>query len=213
MTMTLAGLSLALRLSPAFNFGVHASADADHEERVFKAPLGLDMGVHLVRDRTGQLIHVEPRIQIDRSHRKAASLKVNTTMIDLYMDIGRRLLGFIKDGIGTLAAPRSAAWRSLRKKHLEENPRCIVCGSRKNTVPHHVVPFSVDPSKELDPANLVTLCENATFNCHLFFGHLKRWDRHNRHVVEDARFWRSRMEEAESESINSSPRANSDQSF
>lgn len=46
---------------------------------------------------------------------------------------------------------------------------------------------------ELDPNNLVTLCENPTFNCHLFFGHLKRWDKHNPRVVEDAAFWKSRL--------------------
>jgi len=133
-------------------------------------------------------------------------------MIGLYSKLVGRVFGFLKDGLGTLGTPRSAAWKALRKKHLEENPCCIVCGSRTNAVPHHVVPFSVDPSRELDPANLVTLCESRTFNCHLFFGHLKRWDRHNRHVVEDARLWRARIEEAEKESLNSCPRADSQQS-
>jgi hypothetical protein len=99
--------------------------------------------------------------------------------------------------IVALSVPRSAKWRSLRNKHLEENPRCEACGCETNVVPHHVVPVHLDPSRELDPSNLVSLCESKTFNCHLFFGHLKRWDRHNPRVVEDARSWRERINEAD----------------
>jgi len=110
-----------------------------------------------------------------------------------------RLLGLSPKGIDALAAPRSAGWRNLRRQHLEQNPECIVCGSKKNVVPHHVVPFHVDPSKELDPSNLVTLCEGSTFNCHLFFGHFRRWERFNPDVVEDARFWREKIERASSD--------------
>lgn len=108
-----------------------------------------------------------------------------------------RAVGFSYGEIEALSTPRSTGWRALRNRHLEENPRCIVCGSHKNVVPHHVVPFHLDPSKELEASNLVTLCESPTFNCHLFFGHLKRWDRHNPKVVEDAMFWRQRINEAD----------------
>jgi hypothetical protein len=107
-----------------------------------------------------------------------------------------RILGVSGDGMDAMAAPRSSAWRSIRKKHLENNPRCEACGARERVVPHHIVPVHVDPSRELDPQNLVSLCESRTFNCHLFFGHLKRWDRHNPRVLEDARTWRARIQEA-----------------
>ena len=112
------------------------------------------------------------------------------------LNLLRRLMGLSPGEIEALATPRSAGWKILRRQHLGENPECIMCGSRKNLVPHHVVPFHVDPSRELDPSNLVTLCESPTFNCHLFFGHLKRWDRHNPHVVEDATTWRLRISES-----------------
>jgi hypothetical protein len=97
--------------------------------------------------------------------------------------------------ISSLAAPRSSEWRKLRNEHLLKNPCCAVCGSKKNVVPHHVVPFSTDPSLELDPDNLVTLCEGEVFNCHLFFGHLKNWKRYNPEVVEDAAYWRKKFME------------------
>lgn len=116
-------------------------------------------------------------------------------MVGLLRSLIGRLLGLSHDELEALSAPRSPAWRALRADHLRRNPRCAVCGSIKNVVPHHVVPFHVDPSRELDPENLVTLCEGDTFNCHLFFGHLKRWDRHNPSVIEDAALWRGRITE------------------
>lgn len=108
-----------------------------------------------------------------------------------------RFLRMLFSGIEALSTPRSSAWRALRKAHLEENPCCEACGSRKRVVPHHIVPFHVDPSRELDPSNLVSLCEGPVFNCHLFFGHLKRWGRHNPTVLEDAREWKERILRAE----------------
>lgn len=118
-------------------------------------------------------------------------------MFEALRNIVGRALRLSQSAMETLGSPRSAGWRALRNQHLKQNPECIVCGSSRNVVPHHIVPFHVDPSKELDPSNLVTLCESPTFNCHLFFGHLKRWDRHNPMVVEDAAVWKRRIIEAE----------------
>lgn len=99
----------------------------------------------------------------------------------------------VDGGVSVLSGPRSPKWRALRDRHLKEKPRCEVCGCEMGVVPHHIVPVHVDPSKELEPSNLISLCEGRTFNCHLFFGHLKRWDRHNPFVVEDAARWRDRI--------------------
>lgn len=91
------------------------------------------------------------------------------------------------------SAPRSPEWKRLREDHLRRNPRCAVCGNSKNVVPHHIVPFHIDASKELDPLNLISLCEGDTFNCHLFFGHLRNWTRHNSDVVNDAKMWNEKI--------------------
>lgn len=99
-------------------------------------------------------------------------------------------------GIKALSAPRSPKWKAVRERHLKERPCCEACGCRKGVVPHHVIPVHFDPSLELDPSNLISLCESRTFNCHLFFGHLKRWDRHNPHVIEDAKHWRDRISDS-----------------
>lgn len=99
--------------------------------------------------------------------------------------------------LNSLSAPRSSGWKEIRRLHLQKFPECEACGARKSVIPHHIIPFHIDSSKELDPENLVSLCESRTFNCHLFFGHLKRWDRHNPNVVQDAKSWRSRIREAE----------------
>lgn len=71
-----------------------------------------------------------------------------------------KIIFFKYYNLSTLSTPRSPEWRKLRKKHLKIYPACSVCGSTKNVVPHHIIPFNQDPSKELDPENLISLCEN-----------------------------------------------------
>jgi len=100
--------------------------------------------------------------------------------------------GLSVEELEILRLPRSSGWRRVRNEHLLKFPNCAICGGTKNCVPHHIVPFHVDPSRELDPDNLITLCEGS-FNCHLFFGHLKNWTRNNSNIVEDAKFWCDRL--------------------
>lgn len=71
--------------------------------------------------------------------------------------------------------PRSPQWRRVRDKYVENNPKCVVCGSRKNIQVHHIIPFCVDPSKELDVDNLATMCAR----CHLLIGHGGWFQRYN----------------------------------
>lgn len=59
----------------------------------------------------------------------------------------------------TLRAPRSGKWKTTRAKHLEVQPRCLVCDSVENLQVHHLVPFHIDPSRENDPSNLGTFCQ------------------------------------------------------
>lgn len=44
----------------------------------------------------------------------------------------------------------------------------------------------VNPDKELDPDNLITLCDNP---CHFVFGHLLNYKSWNRDVVNDCRVY------------------------
>ena len=103
----------------------------------------------------------------------------------------RRLFG--DNVLSSLGRRRSGLWRSVRSEHLRNNPECAVCGRRTNLVPHHVVPVHMDPSRELDPENLITLCEGPSFNCHLFFGHLRNWSSFNPKVRKDAEEWCRRL--------------------
>jgi 5-methylcytosine-specific restriction protein A len=58
-----------------------------------------------------------------------------------------------------LAAARGydAKWRHLRAYHLSAHPLCEDCGHPAAHV-HHVVDIAVDPSRRLDPSNLLSLC-------------------------------------------------------
>lgn len=54
---------------------------------------------------------------------------------------------------------RSPKWDKVRDDFIKLNPCCAVCGSTKNLQVHHKKPFHLFPELELDPNNLVTLCE------------------------------------------------------
>jgi hypothetical protein len=88
---------------------------------------------------------------------------------------------------------RSGKWPKVRKSFLEQNPYCAVCGSKKKLNVHHIVPFHIDQSRELDPSNLITLCEGDVVNCHLLFGHFMNFRNFNPNVVEDAAIWNGKL--------------------
>jgi 5-methylcytosine-specific restriction protein A len=92
---------------------------------------------------------------------------------------------------------RSPVWGKVRKQWLETHPNCAACGETKHFLKalevHHIVPFHMDPSKELDPTNLVTLCQSKSHNCHLIFGHLLDFHCMNKDAVVDAEAYRAQV--------------------
>lgn len=86
----------------------------------------------------------------------------------------------------TAGVRRSSRWPAVRKAHLAANPACAACGVREALEVHHCLPFHLHPELELDPANLLTLCESKSHNCHLLFGHCLGWSRYNPTVRGDA---------------------------
>ena len=101
-----------------------------------------------------------------------------------------RLISHLKDvvkGKAKLLSPRSSKWPTVRKHFLETNPYCAACGHTSDLEVHHVVPFHEDPSKELDPSNLITLCDRpGPKNHHLLIGHSGSFRKSNPNVREDA---------------------------
>jgi hypothetical protein len=83
---------------------------------------------------------------------------------------------------------RSDDWPKVRRRFLKMNPGCAVCGARKKITAHHIKPYHLFPELELEPTNLITLCESGA-NHHLFVGHLMSWKSYNIHVVQDAAGW------------------------
>ena len=73
----------------------------------------------------------------------------------------------------------SYRWRMLRKAHLEKHPECAACGRKYELIVHHIVPVSVDKTREFDPRNLMTLCAAP---CHIVFGHFLSYHCYNKHV-------------------------------
>jgi len=85
---------------------------------------------------------------------------------------------------------RSGSWATVRRAHLEREPACVACGRSKQLEVHHIIPYHVDQSLELDPGNLITLCADP---CHLVHGHLMNFQRSNPHVRQDAQRYYTRL--------------------
>jgi len=77
--------------------------------------------------------------------------------------------------------PRSPGWPPARLAHLKRQPECQISGRRTDLEVHHIVPFHVDPSRELDPDNLVTLSAHD----HFVWGHGCNWRNVNPDVLKD----------------------------
>lgn len=103
------------------------------------------------------------------------------------------MFGLFKKVFGQVweGAQRSARWAIVREHHLVENPECEACGTSHQLEVHHITPVSVDPSKELDFDNLITLC----VRCHLVFGHLGCFQCHNPEVQADSQTYRARVKQ------------------
>jgi 5-methylcytosine-specific restriction enzyme A len=92
--------------------------------------------------------------------------------------------------LGSCGMPRSPKWKQVREAFMRAHPRCAATGDTKNLEVHHIRPFHLDPSLELDPSNLITLREDV----HLLLGHLCDWHSFNPRVCEDAYYLFQKIE-------------------
>ena len=113
-------------------------------------------------------------------------------MIQVWQVLKDRIQGKAPKG-----AKRSKEWRRVRKEHIRRNPTCAVCGTNKKLEVHHKYPYHLFPDLELEPSNLVTLCDgggrSGMKSCHFFFGHLGNWKKFNSNIDEDGTIWRRRL--------------------
>ncbi len=111
------------------------------------------------------------------------------------MGIVKHLVG-VAQGKHPMSAKRSGQWPKVRAEHLKLNPACAVCGSETSVEVHHIHPFHIHPDLELEPSNLVTLCESKRvggLNCHLIFGHLGNFRSFNVEVLPDSASWNRKI--------------------
>lgn len=102
-----------------------------------------------------------------------------------------KLIKHISDvvkGKTSLFKPRSSKWPALRKSFIEAHPECSACGSKEFLEVHHIKSFKLHPDLELDPKNLIVLCDRpGPDNHHMYIGHLGNFKQENPNVVTDAR--------------------------
>ncbi len=97
-----------------------------------------------------------------------------------------KLLRDAADYLLLLGTGRSPKWPHLRREHLKLQPQCEACLSKDDLEVHHVEPYHLFPERELDPANLMTLCGDDSNGCHRRVGHSLKWQAYNPNAREDA---------------------------
>jgi 5-methylcytosine-specific restriction endonuclease McrA len=108
------------------------------------------------------------------------------------------MIKHIKDvvqGKADTSDKRSSKWDTVRKNFLKTNSTCAVCGGKDKLEVHHKQPFHEHPELELDPTNLITLCESKSngVTCHLLFGHLGNYRSINKDVDKDVQIWNDKI--------------------
>lgn len=84
-----------------------------------------------------------------------------------------------------VSVKRSNKWPTIEKHFREAHPNCAVCNGTARLNVHHCIPFHLDPTLELDPNNLITLCMGEK-ECHLQIGHCGNFKLYNPNIVRDA---------------------------
>ena len=89
---------------------------------------------------------------------------------------------------------RSPQWPGVEREHLLREPACAACGYKGDGIQvHHIKPFHLHPHLELEPDNLITLCQVDGREHHLLLGHLDEWSSYNEHVRADVKhFYRKK---------------------
>jgi 5-methylcytosine-specific restriction protein A len=86
---------------------------------------------------------------------------------------------------------RSPQWPAIRNAFIKEHPTCAICGGKKDLNVHHRQSFHEHPELELDPHNLITLCNYSVH--HLWFGHLGNFKSINVDIDADAQVWSGKI--------------------
>src|SRR3990167_6898346 len=102
-----------------------------------------------------------------------------------------RLLSYLRkrETLKTLGALRSPRWSKVRNDFIKLHPSCAICRTTEELNVHHIQPFHKFPHLELEPSNLITLCEKPGREHHLVFGHLGSYQSWNPDIVVDAKIW------------------------
>ena len=91
----------------------------------------------------------------------------------------------------TFGLKRRPKWRKVRARHLKKFPKCAVCKGKTRLTVHHCKPLHYFPELELDPTNLITLCEYR--RCHIGFGHLNNFKSYNPDIRADAYYFNQKI--------------------
>ena len=102
----------------------------------------------------------------------------------------RAFLRAVADRVRSAVTGRSPKWPAVERAFRKANPTCSACGTKRRLDVHHVHPFHKEPAKELDPANLMTLCRPD----HLAFGHFHEWASWNPDVRADVAAYRTKLD-------------------
>ena len=100
-----------------------------------------------------------------------------------------------QDGVSADKA-RSGKWAALRARIIKNHPFCAYCGRTEKLEAHHIKPFHLFPELELEPENIIVLCQAPPMDHHLKVGHKGNFKNWNPDVVADCKANEKRLKRA-----------------
>lgn len=100
------------------------------------------------------------------------------------------MFGFVRK-LAAVCAGRSSKWPAVECAFIAAHPKCEACGTKDDLNVHHIVPFHVNRTMELDTANLITLCHTD----HFVIGHFHDWQSWNPNVRRMVAQYRSALDQ------------------
>lgn len=103
-------------------------------------------------------IYIKPVETPDPKAKRIAMDTISKDIICLLLDNGLKITDIDKLLINTIQKTDRYKFKIYYMSKLKDNPKCVICGVKKDLELHHIKPISKNPELEYDLNNVTFMC-------------------------------------------------------